>query len=211
MLTSRKAYIELIRRQIYGQQPEADAEITVGLCNYWLNYAIAAAAKQNWKDNYQLDGINSVNNSFYSSFSGIAPTKTGVNIWRIELPQIPLGIGNTEGISMVRFNDATTGEISFPLVMLSQNQVSYYRNMRTIPNKTLGYLEGKYVYVLTTIMLSDYTASVTMISGGDGDDLTSTINVPDDYFNVIVEYMKQQLMFQRTTPKDTANDGLDMA
>lgn len=211
MLTSRKAYIELIRRQIYGQQPEADAEITVGLANRWLNIAIAVAAKQNWKDNYQLDGINSVNNSFYTSFSGIAPSKAGVNLWKIELPQVPLGIGNTEGISMVRFNDATTGEISFPLVMLSQNQVSYYRNMRTIPNKTLGYLEGKYVYVLTTIMLSDYTASVTMISGGDGDDLTSTINVPDDYFPVIVEYMKQQLMFQRTTPKDTANDGLDMA
>lgn len=211
MVISRKAYIELIRRQIYGQQPEADAEITVGLVNRWLNVAVAAAAKQNWKENIAIDGISYINNSFYTTFSGIVPTKSGTNLWKIELPQIPLGIGNTEGISMVRFNDAARAEISFPLVMLSQNQVSYWRGMRTIPNKTLGYSEGKYVYVLTTLRLSDYTGSVTMVSGGDGDDLTSTVNVPDDYFPVIVEYMKQQLMFQRSVPKVTANDGLDMA
>lgn len=211
MVISRKAYIEMIRRQIYGMQPSADAEITVNLVNRWLNFGLAAAAKQNAKDNLALDGITYVNNSFYTTFKGIVPTKDETNVWRITLPQIPLGIGNTDGVSTVEFKDAATAQVSYPVVLLSQNQASFHRGMRSIPNRLLGYTEGKYVYVESTIQLSKYTATVTMISSGDGTDLTSTINVPDDYFPLVCEFLKQQLMFQRTVPKDLANDGLDMA
>jgi hypothetical protein len=209
MTISRKAYIEMIRRQIYGDQPTSEANITVGLANRWLNIAIAAAAKQNYKDNLAIDGINYVNNSFYTTFKGIVVTKDENFLWRIELPQIPLGIGTSAGIETLVFKDGTTNEISYSVVWLSQNQRSYSRGMRAIPNKILAYSEGKYVYAMSTIMLSQYTATVTMVSGGDGTDLTSTVNVPDDYFNYIVEYMKQQLMFQRQVPQDVTNDGSD--
>lgn len=46
MVISRKAYIEMVRRQIYGDQPSNDANITVNLVNRWLNFAAAAAAKK---------------------------------------------------------------------------------------------------------------------------------------------------------------------
>lgn len=65
---NRRTYIELIRRQIYGSQPSADAEITVGLVNKWLDIAIAAAAQQNYKGNIALEGISYVNNGFYTTF-----------------------------------------------------------------------------------------------------------------------------------------------
>lgn len=210
MTISRKAYIEMVRRQIYGDQPSSEANITVGLVNRWLNFAIAAAAKQNNKDNIAIDGINYVNNSFYTTFKGLAVTKDENFLWRIELPQIPLGIGTSEGIETVVFKDSATNEISYSVVPLSQNQRSFSRGMRAIPNKVIAYSEGKYMYALSTIMLSQYTAQVTMISGGDGTDLTSTVNVPDDYFPLIVEYMKQQLMFQRQVPQDVTNDGSDI-
>lgn len=209
MVTSRKAYIELIRRQIYGSQPSNDAEITIGLVNYWLNYAAASAAKKNYKDNYIIDGISYVNNSFYTTFKTIAVTKDENFLWRVTLPQIPLGIGSTEGCSTIVFKDASTGQISYPGVWMSQNQRSFQKGMREIPNKVLVYSEGKYVYALSTIILSQYTATVTMISSGDGTDLTSTVNIPDDYFIFICDWLREKLMFQRTVPQDLQNDGVD--
>jgi len=207
---TRKVYIEMIRRAIYGGQPSDDATITVNLVNKWLNFGIAAAAKENNKQNIAIDGINYVNNSFYTTFKGIEVTKDEQFLWKVELPQLPLGIGTSDGISSLVFKDSQTGQRSYNVVWLSQNQLSYQKGMRAIPNKVLAYSEGGYVYALSTIQLSQYTASVTMISGGDGTDLNSTINVPDDYFPLVVDYLKQQLMSSLSVSVDSANDGRDV-
>lgn len=209
MVINRKAYIELIRRQIYGSQPSDDAEITVGLVNRWLNFALAAAAKQNYKENLAIDGIAYVNNSFYTTFKGIAITKDENFLWKIELPQIPLGIGTSDGVSSLVIKDSETGRLSYNVVWLNQNQLSFQRGMRNIPNKLLAYSEGKYVYIISSVILSQYTASATMVSSGDGADLSSTINVPDDYFPAICDFIRNQLMAQRQAPQDVTNDGLD--
>lgn len=206
---NRKTYIEMVRRQIYGGQPADDATITVGLVNKWLDIAIAAAAKQNNKDNITIDGISYINNSFYTIFKGLSVTKDENFLWKIELPQLPLGIGTSEGISTLEFKDPTTGEIAYPAVMMSENQRSFQRGMRTIPNKILAYSQGEFIYALSTLILSPYTASVTMVSGGDSTDLNSTLNVPSDYFPVMVQYIQQQLLLERSQPVDVTNDGLD--
>jgi len=205
----RKVFIERALRQIYGGFPTDDSQITTNLVNSWLEDATAIAAKQNYKDNISIDGITFVNNSFYTTFKGLAVTKDENFLWKTELPHLPLGIGTSDGLSTLVFKDAATGQISYPGVWLSQNQLSYQRGMRAIPNKVLVYSEGKYVYALSTIILSDYTASVTMISAGYSTDLDSELNVPSDYFPVMVEYIKQQLMFERSVPVDGANDGRD--
>lgn len=206
---NRRTYIELIRRQIYGSQPSADAEITVGLVNKWLDISIAAAAQQNYKGNIALEGISYVNNGFYTTFKDIAVTKDENFLWKIALPQIPVGIGENDGVPILVFKDAANNQLSQNVVWLTQNQRSFNSGRRQIPNKLLAYQEADYIYILSTITLSQYTASVTMISGGTCTDLTSTINVPPDYFTVIVDYMKTQLMFQRQMPQDVQNDGLD--
>ena len=82
--------------------------------------------------------------------------------------------------------------------------------MRPIPNKLLAYPQGTYVYVMSTLILSSYTAQITMISGGDSTDLDSTLNVPPDYFPIMTEYLKTQLMFQRNVPVPVTNDGSDI-
>jgi len=206
---NRRTYIELIRRQIYGSQPSDDAEITVGLVNKWLDISIAAAAQQNYKGNIALEGISYVNNGFYTTFKNIAVTKDENFLWKVALPQIPVGIGENDGVPILVFKDAANNQLSQNVVWLTQNQRSFNSGRRQIPNKLLAYQEADYIYILSTITLSQYTASVTMISGGTSTDLTSTINVPPDYFTVIVDYMKTQLMFQRQMPQDVQNDGLD--
>ena len=81
--------------------------------------------------------------------------------------------------------------------------------MRQIPNKLLAYQQGEFVYVISQLILSEYTANVTLVSAGDSTDLDSTLNVPEDYFSVMVEYIKQQLVFERNQPVDVNNDGND--
>ena len=47
-----------------------------------------------------------------------------------------------------------------------------------------------------------------MVSGGVSSDLSSELNVPDDYIPVIVEYMKL-LIANKQRPIQTTNDGVD--
>lgn len=206
---TRAEFIERTLRQIYGGYVSEDSSITPMLVNSWLNDAIALAAKTNYTDNLKLDGIGYVNNAFYTTFKSISPTLDETNLWRLKLPQIPVGIGTNEGINTIVFKDSN-GVVSYPLIPLTANQKTYFRTMRPIPNKTLYYNEGEYVYVVSPLALNNYTASVTMISGGNSSDLNSTLNVPSDYFPAMVAYVQQQLNLMKSTPRDLANDGSDL-
>lgn len=206
----RITYIEQIRRLIYGGQPDDDAEITIGLVNAWLPQAIAIAAKACYKDSLAIDGINYVNNSFYTTFKSLAIAEDEQFLWKITLPEIPIGIGTSEGISRLILKDSESRQLTYPFIPLSQNQRSFSRGMRVIPNKILFYSEGIYLYIESTLILQDYTAQVTMISGGLSTDLNGVLNVPPDYFPVMTEYLKTQLMGERAAPKDITPDGNDM-
>lgn len=206
---TRLQYIAQIRRLIYGGQPSDDADITINLVNQWLDQAIGVAAKKNYTDSIALEGIAYVNNSFYSTFKGLTISEDENLLWKITLPQIPFGIGQNEGVSTLVFKDTTSKEISYPVVWLTENQRSFQRGMRVIPNRLLAYQQSQYVYVMTDILLYGMTATATIISGGNSSDLNSTLNVPADYIPIISEYLKQQLMFERSVPKDVVNDGED--
>ena len=205
----RRTYIEQIRRSIYNGQPSDDATITIGLVNIWIEQAIGIAAKQNYKDNAMLDGIAYVNNSFYTNFKNLAVTEDEQFVYKVELPQIPFGIGYNEGISTLQFKDNESRQLSQNVVWLTQNQKTFSQNMRPIPNKILAYSQGKFVYISSTLLLSSYTANVTMVSGGDSTDLDSELNVPSDYIPVMTDYIIKQLLLERNNPVDATNDGLD--
>lgn len=205
---TRQFFIERVLRQVYGGFPTDDSAITVNLVNTYLNDAIAVAAKQNYKESIQLDGVGYVNNSFYSIFKGLSISKDETFLWQITLPQIPVGIGQNEGVSNLIFK-SSDGQLSFNGVPLSVNQHTFSRSMRPIPNKILYYPLGLYLYAISSINLAQYTASVTMISGGDSTNLSSTLNIPDDFVPIVVEYLKQQLGFEKAQAQDSSNDGVD--
>jgi len=204
----RFTYIERCLRQIYGGQPSDDSEITINLVNNWLNDAVAAAAKQNYKDNLRIDNIGYLNNSFYTTFKDLAIVKDENFLYKATLPEIPLGIGRNEAISNVRFKNSLNN-ISYDGVPQSMAQTGYARSQRAIPNKIEYYPQGEFIFIPTQLPMTQYTAQVTMASGGDSSDLDSTINVPADYFPVIVEYLKAQLGFEKAQMQDTTNDGQD--
>lgn len=206
---NRRTYIEMIRRQIYGGVPTDDAEITPNLVNKWLDLGIAAAAQKNYTDTERLEGIAYVNNSFYTTYKNLTVESDEQFLWKIELPHLPFGLGTSEGISVLKFKDSRSNQLSYPVIWLSMNQLSYQRGMRAIPNKIFAYSEGKYIYVMTTITMSQYTAMATMVSGGNSSDLDSEINVPSDYLTTVTEYIKAQLQFERMQPVDLNPDGQD--
>jgi len=204
---TRQEFLERSSRQIHGGFVSDDSTLDYYLLNSWLNDAISVAAKNNYTDSLKMDGVGYVNNSFYTKFKNIAVVPDERFTYKIALPQIPIGIGTTEGIGTLQFIDAD-GNVSLPCIPVSQNQATYFESMRPIPNKILFIPEGGYIYVKSTILLNEYTASVRMISGGDGTDLSSQLNVPSDYFPIMVEYLKAQLAFERAQVRDGANDGV---
>lgn len=207
---TRSQFIEQILRQVYGGYPSDDASITPMLVNQYIDQAIAFAAKNNYTDNVRLEGIGYVNNSFYTTFKGIAITKDENGLWKLTLPQVPVGIGTSEGVSTLVLKDGQSHN-SLPLIPLSQNQKTYFQSIKNLPFKTLYYVEGNQAYIISPLKLSDYTATVTLVSGGDSTNLDSNLNVPGDYIPAMIQFIQQQLMVMKTTPKDLANDGTDLA
>lgn len=206
----RIEFIERHIRQIYGGFPTDDAQITDNLVNSWLSDATAYAAKMCYGESLKMDGVAYVNNSFYSTFSGLAITSdSNINLgYRLTLPEIPPGVGKNEGISTLQFKDANDF-VSLPVVWLSINQVAYADSLPPIPNKILAWSEGKYLRMKSTLPLWNYEGIVRMISAGDRTDLTSELNVPQDYFPLMVEYCQKQLMVMKGIKQDTNNEGND--
>jgi hypothetical protein len=205
----RDVFIEMIRRQIYGGFPSDDASITTNLVNTYIEPAIGVAAKACYDGNIQVDGVGYVNNGFYCTFKDLSITSDGNFLWKVALPDYPQGLGAVDGISRFVIKDDVSPQTSYPVVLMSENQVSIYKGMRTMPNKVLGYPEGKNLYILSTMILSQFTGQVTMISGGDKTDLDSELNVPPTYLPIMQDWIIKQLMIEKMTPKDINNDGQD--
>ncbi len=206
-MATRRQYIEQIRRLIYNGQPDDDATITIGLVNVVLNQAIGVAAQKNYQDSLQLDGIAYINNSFYTTYKGLAITSDEQFLWKIQLPHIPIGVGDIDGVETCVLYDGVQN--SYPIVLLNVQQKGYQRGMRAIPNKLLGYYENQYLFILSTLFLYQFTAKVTMVSGGLSSDLSSTLNVPDNYFPIMNDFLLKYFVTERTQPLDSTNDGVD--
>jgi len=205
---TRGVFIEMVVRNVYGEQPNNDRAITDNLVNTWIEPGIGLAVKQAYKDSIAFDGVSYVNNSFYTQYKGLTITQEEPALYKIELPALPMGIEKNGGLNLLRFKDAN-GRVSDPAIPLSEYQVGYARRMRPIPNKQLYWPEGKFTYVMSTLPLDTYTANATMISGGDPTDFDSELNVPADYLPIVIDYCVRNLARERMTPKDTTNDKRD--
>jgi hypothetical protein len=203
----RGALIESVLMQIYGGKPTDDSEITYNLCNLYLQEGIALAAQAAYKSAIQLDGVGYVNNGFYTTYSGIAITQDSTDnlCWMFTLPEIPVGISANMGIAELRFK--ADGFTSLPAIPLSINQWGYFDSMPPIINKIMYLPEGKVVRAKTPLILSQYTATVKVISGGDVTNLNSELNVPPDYIPMIRDHIFTQCMKERMNPQDSVNDG----
>jgi len=206
---TRGAFAESILMQLYGGKPTDDSEITYNLVNLYIQEGIGLAAQAAYKSAIQIDGVGYVNNGFYTTFSGLAIIQDSTDnlCWKFDLPEIPVGISANMGVADVRFkSDSFT---SFAAIPLSVNQWSYWDSMKPIPNKIMYLPEGRIVRVKTPLIMSSYTATVKMISGGDATNFNSELNVPSDYIPIIRQHVYEQLLKERTIPMDNISDGQD--
>ncbi len=207
---TRAYYIARFRRQIYGEIPSDDAQITINLVNAWLNDAIAAATKAHHDRNEQIEGMGYVNNSFYLAFTGITLTQAteSIDVWQGTLPQIPLSFGKNEGIGSLKIYKSF--DQSFDATPLSQSQLTYVDRL-PIVNGLKYWNEGNILKVKSEFSLWQFFAKGRIISGGDATDLNSELNVPSDWFPVMDEFLKAQLGFEKAQKLDLNNDGNDQA
>lgn len=207
---TRRYFLDRLLFQYSGGLPEDDTEITLDILNSFLPDAIAFAAKQCYVESIKLDGVSYVNGSFYTTFSGLSVVADNTDnlCYKLELPEIPVGIGRNEGVSEIRFKkDGFVSKAAIPVDIL---QWGYMDNMRAIPNKLFFLSEGKLARVKTTIPLTDYTGIVKMISGGDSSDLDSELNVPPDYLGPMTDFLNKQLAIEKAQKQDITNDGNEM-
>jgi hypothetical protein len=207
MSVTRYQFIEKILRDVYGDMPNDDSVITFNLVNIWLSEGIGLAARKNATDNIQLEGVSFVNNSFYSSFKGLSITNDSTFLYKVLLPEVPIGIGKNEGVASLKFINGS--QKSPDAIPLSANQVGYVDGMRLIPNKVLYWSEGDFLYIKSITNITQYTANIRLISGGDSSNLDSTLNVPPDYLPLITDYIVKNLMMSRSGQNDKINDGVD--
>jgi hypothetical protein len=206
---TRSQFIEQILRQVYGGYVQEDSSITPMLVNQYIDQAIAFAAKTNYKENASLEGVGFVNNSFYTTFKDIAISRDESGLWKLTLPQVPVGVGANEGISTLQLKN-NQNQISQPCIPLTENQKTYFQSLQNLPFKTLYYVEGNLAYLVSNLTLSNYTATVTLVSGGNSSDLNSNLNVPGDYVPIMIDYIQKQLLLMKSRPQDLANDGTDL-
>ena len=204
---TRYDFIVKILREVYVDMPSDDSVITPNLVNVWLNEGIGLAVKKNQSENIQLEGVSFINNSFYTTFKNLAIVNDDIFIYKVELPEIPVGVGKNEGVASL--NLTASSKIAPDALALSANQVGYVNGMRPIPNKVLYWSEGKFLYIKSITDLVEYKARVRMISGGDASDLDSFLNVPPEYLPLITEYIIKNLMMSRQGQEDKVNDGVD--
>lgn len=201
----RQTFIERILRLIYNEQPTDDSAITFNLVNEWLNDGIGVAAKKNYTDNLQLEGVAFVNSSFFTTFSNLTITQADTDLYTVTLPQIPFALGKTDGVASLQIYSNQQSRAGVPL---NTAQSVYQNNIRPIQGKFAFWYDGKTIYIKSGTIITNYKAKIRMVSGGVSSDLTSELNVPDDYIPVIVEYMKL-LIANKQRPIQTTNDGVD--
>jgi len=205
-MTTRRQYLETIQRLIMGGFSSDDAELTLNLINQHLNAAIGYAAQTNYKQEIQLNGIENVSDSFYTSFAGISIAKDSASGWyNATLPQLPAGVGVGWDISAFIITTGSGAKIfAHPI---SPREVEFLYNARTPCNEVFYWANGVTANMHSCQDLTKYKASVRMIST-QSSSMDSPLTVPDSYLPVVVEFLTKILGIQNQQPIDISSDGV---
>jgi hypothetical protein len=204
--TTRRHYIELIQRALSGGQISDDSDLSEGLINMYFNSACGFAIKANYKDEIQLNGIESVADAWYSGFSNIQITKDTTTGWySATLPQQPAGVGAGWDISTFMLITGSGAKIFAKPI--SPREVEFLYNTSTPCNEVFYWVNGVEVSLHSGKDITKYLANIRMISS-QSSDLDAPMNVPDTYLPMIIEYIAKSLGIELNMPIDNSDDGV---
>lgn len=207
MATTRKQILETVQRLMLGGVASDDTELTIGLINQHLNGAIGYAARVNYKEEIELNGVESVADAFYSDFTAIAVTKDSVTgLYTVILPQQPVGLGAGWDISSFYLITGSGARIfAHPI---SPREVEFLYASSKPCNEVFYWISGVTVSLYSCKDISKYKAYIRMISS-QATDFNTPINLPDAYLPLVVEYLAKILGIEVQRPIDISNDGVE--
>lgn len=207
MSTTRRMVLETIQRLMLGGMASDDTELTINLINQHLNAAIGYAAKTNYKEEIQLNGIENVSDAFYTSFTNINISKDQNTGWyNATLPQQPAGIGAGWDISGFMLTTGSGAKLfAHPI---SPREVEFLYNAKKPCNEIFYWVNRDTVSLHSGQDITKYKANVRMIST-QSSDLDSVVTIPDGYMPVVVKYMSEVLGIEVQRPIDSSSDGVE--
>lgn len=205
---TRRELIAQVRRMYYGGLPTEESGLREKEVNMYVNNAIAFVAKQNYVDSIKIDGIETVSDAFYATFTGLSLTLDATTgYYYATLPHPPLGLSRGYGLASVTF-PVSTGLAKAP-VPISPRELDMIDNLKKPPSKIFYWAEGdKLMFKSPYYNLTGKNAIVRMIST-ENTDLDSELNVPQEYIPDMLAWIMTQLSARKQMAGDAIKDGID--
>lgn len=207
MATTRGQYCESIQRVMASGFPSDDFSITIPLINFYLNSAIGYAIKLNYKEEIQLNGVESVSDAFYATFNGLSITYDAKTGWyNITLPQQTMGVGAGWDISSFMMVKGSGAKLfGYPI---TQKEVPLlYINPKSCNDVYFWVVKNK-MEIYSCKDITKYQGRVTMLVS-QSNDLDVEVNIPDGYMPVITDYLIKTLGIMMNLPVDISSDAVD--
>ena len=204
---TRNELIAQIRRMYYGGVAAEEANLREKEVNQYINQAIANVAKENYVDHIKLDGLENVDDAFYTTFKNFSVSKDNdTGYYYTTLPHPPLGLSRGYGIADVTF-PVNTGLAKNP-IPISPRELEYVDMVKTPPSKIFYWCEGDKLYFKSYINLVGKSPIVRMISN-ENSDLTAELNVPAEYIPSMINWIMTQLNVRKQMSGDLIREGVD--
>ena len=89
------------------------------MVNLYINQGTASAIRSQLKDSVSLDGVTYINNAFYFTYKGLPIAQEENLLWKVDLPQVPFGIGRNEGVANLKIkkDSRTSTSISIKIAV----------------------------------------------------------------------------------------------
>lgn len=208
-MTTRRQLCELVIRNLAGGDPSDDFPVKPEEVNLWMEHAIAAAAKVNYTEGVNLDGIEFVADAFYTSFRNLELLYDELtDSYYTELPSMPYGLPRGYDISSLQIQG--NKQLSKTGVRVNPQQLSYYKELPMPPNMFYFWTEKKRLWCYSFTPLQDSFVYVRMASAADtSGDLDSELALPSDFLPYVTDYLEKKLRPMIALPADITNDGIN--
>lgn len=204
---TRNELIAQIRRMYYGGVPAEEASLREKEVNQYINQAIAYVAKENYVDHIKLDGLENIDDAFYTTFKNFSVSKDNdTGYYYTTLPHPPLGLSRGYGIADVTF-PVNTGLAKNP-IPISPRELEYVDMVKIPPSKIFYWCEGDKLYFKSYINLVGKSPIVRMISN-ENSDFTAELNVPAEYIPSMINWIMTQLNVRKQMSGDLIREGVD--
>jgi len=204
---TRNELIAQIRRMYYGGVPAEEASLREKEVNQYINQAIAYIAKENYVDSIKIDGLENVDDAFYTTFKNLSISKDNdTGYYYTTLPHPPLGLSRGYGIADVTF-PVSTGLAKNP-IPISPRELEYVDMVKIPPSKIFFWCEGDKLYFKSYINLIGKAPIVRMISN-ENSDLNAELNVPAEYIPSMINWIMTQLNVRKQMSGDLIREGVD--